>query len=170
MIQHRAPCQNNHQLEILWNIRKGRCTWKMEEAIFDRGSHWNQVFQYLSTKRERTVLKVINVSIFSCSLYYSCGLLQEGWFWRKMLLKSSAGFVLIFLSHCTVLVTTKEAVILANAHLLSQRDYDRLANINDKGTHEGWVSNLGACGALLYRFVECFQHIWKFALQQYFEI
>lgn len=143
----------------------------MEEANFDRGSlYWNQVFQYLSPKRESVALMVINLSIFSCSLYYSCGLLQEDWLWRKMLLKSSAGFVLILLSHCTTLVTTKEAVVLANAHLLSQRDYGRLANINDKGTHEGGVSDLGVCCVLLYCLVEYFQHIWKLALQQFFEM
>lgn len=53
-----------------------------------------------------------------------------------MLLKSSVGCVLFLLFHFTVSVMTKEAVVLANAHLLPQRGYERLANVDEKGTHE----------------------------------
>nr|XP_009667125.1 PREDICTED: angiopoietin-2-like [Struthio camelus australis]XP_009667126.1 PREDICTED: angiopoietin-2-like [Struthio camelus australis] len=49
-----------------------------------------------------------------------------------MLLKSSVGFIVLLLSHCTVSVSSKEAVILANAHLLPPGGYERLANINDR--------------------------------------
>lgn len=44
--------------------------------------------------------------------------------------------MLFLLSQCTVSLATKEAVVLANAHLLPQRDYERLGNANEKGTHE----------------------------------
>jgi len=53
-----------------------------------------------------------------------------------MLLMSSAGFILFLLSHCTVSVSTKEAMGLANAHLLPQRGYEKLGNNNEKGIHE----------------------------------
>ncbi|XP_063253403.1 fibrinogen-like protein 1-like protein isoform X1 [Prinia subflava] len=56
-------------------------------------------------------------------------LLQEE---RKMPLRSSAGFLLLLLSQCTVSLGTTEAVVLANAHLLPQRDYERLGNANEK--------------------------------------
>lgn len=45
--------------------------------------------------------------------------------------------VLLLLSQCTVSLGSKEAVVLANAHLLPQRDYKRLGNAHEKGTHEG---------------------------------
>ncbi|KAK2532209.1 hypothetical protein Q9233_005225 [Columba guinea] len=53
-----------------------------------------------------------------------------------MLLRRSAGFILFLLSHCTVSVSTGEAMVLANAHLLPQRGYERLGNADEKGTHE----------------------------------
>ncbi|RMC00436.1 hypothetical protein DUI87_23045 [Hirundo rustica rustica] len=40
--------------------------------------------------------------------------------------------MLFLLSQCTVSLGTKEAVVLANAHLLPQRDYERLENANEK--------------------------------------
>ncbi|NWY66654.1 FGL1L protein, partial [Erithacus rubecula] len=49
-----------------------------------------------------------------------------------MLLRSSAGLMLLLLSQCTVSLGTQEAVALANAHLLPQRDYERLGNANEK--------------------------------------
>ncbi|NWX60463.1 FGL1L protein, partial [Promerops cafer] len=49
-----------------------------------------------------------------------------------MLLRSSGGFMLFLLSQCTMSLGTKEAVVLANAHLLPQRDYERLGNANEK--------------------------------------
>lgn len=63
-------------------------------------------------------------------------LLQEDRLGQKMLLRRSAGFILFLLSHCTVSVSTVEAMVLANAHLLPQRGYERLGNADEKGTHE----------------------------------
>ncbi|NXG45863.1 FGL1L protein, partial [Psilopogon haemacephalus] len=49
-----------------------------------------------------------------------------------MLLRSSGGFVLLLLLHCTVSASTAEEVVLANAHLLPQRGNMRLTNSNEK--------------------------------------
>ncbi|XP_025053522.1 fibrinogen-like protein 1-like protein [Alligator sinensis] len=49
-----------------------------------------------------------------------------------MKLKSSLGFILLFLFKCDVLTSAEEAVVLANAHLLPQRGYEKLGNNNEK--------------------------------------
>lgn len=113
------------------------------------------------------VLELINIAIFSSSLCYSSVFLQEDWGRRKMLLRSSAGFILLLLSQCTVTLGTKETVVLANAHLLPQRDYERLGNANEKGTHEGseWFGSV-LCFTLLLCCSIFNQRIRKLALEE----
>ena len=171
MLQHSAPCQRHDQSEIgCETLGKGEVLERWEKPILAE-AHYIEARYFNTFLLQDFHTKSHKSFHFNSSLCYSSVLLQEDWFERKMLLTSSAGFILFLLSHCTVSVSTKEAVVLANAHLLPQRGYEKLGNINEKGTHEEseWFGCM-LCFTLLLCCNIFSQCIWKLALKKYFAI
>lgn len=164
--QHNTLCHRNPWLvrNEVWDIRKGEALQRWEKPALTEAYHIEA--QYFKTF---LLQDFCTKSHRYCHFQFQPVLqfLLQDWRRRKMLLRSSAGFVLFLLSQCTVSLGTKEAVVLANAHLLPQRDYESLENANEKGTHEDseWYGRVQCCTLLLCCNIFN-QHVRKLALEE----